>query len=33
MTTLLQVLAAALLGGLGWSATEYLMHRFRGHGP
>ena len=25
-------LAAALVGGLGWTLTEYLMHRFNGHG-
>ncbi len=24
---------AFLLGGLGWTAVEYLLHRFVGHGP
>ncbi|MEW5741983.1 MAG: sterol desaturase family protein [Myxococcota bacterium] len=24
---------AALLGGMGWTLSEYLMHRFAGHGP
>ena len=30
---MLAVAIAFVLGGLGWSASEYGLHRFAGHGP
>ncbi|MBL8921771.1 MAG: sterol desaturase family protein [Myxococcaceae bacterium] len=29
----ISVIVAVVLGGFGWGLTEYLLHRFAGHGP
>lgn len=33
MSPFVQLALVTFIGGLGWTLTEYLMHRFRAHGP